>query len=33
MADRVSSEPELYLEVRDEGVPVDPERWLKQGSP
>lgn len=33
MADRVSSEPELYLEVREEGVPVDPERWLKQGSP
>jgi septal ring factor EnvC (AmiA/AmiB activator) len=33
MTDRVSSEPELYLEVRDEGVPVDPERWLKQGSP
>ncbi len=33
MADRVSSDPELYLEVRDEGVPVDPERWLKRGSP
>ncbi|MBU4436172.1 MAG: peptidoglycan DD-metalloendopeptidase family protein [Alphaproteobacteria bacterium] len=33
MADRVSSEPELYLEVREDGVSVDPERWLKQGSP
>ena len=32
MADRVSSDPELYLEVRDEGVPADPARWLKQGS-
>jgi septal ring factor EnvC (AmiA/AmiB activator) len=33
MADRVSFDPELYLEVREEGAPVDPERWLKQGSP
>lgn len=33
MPDHVSSEPELYLEVREDGVPVDPERWMKQGSP
>lgn len=33
MADRLTSEPDLYLEVREEGIPVDPERWLKQGSP
>ena len=33
MGDRVSSDPELYLEVRKEGAPVDPARWLKQGSP
>lgn len=33
MPNTVSSDPELYLEVREEGVPVDPERWLKQGSP
>ncbi|MBO9710090.1 MAG: peptidoglycan DD-metalloendopeptidase family protein [Caulobacter sp.] len=32
MAERGSSEPELYLEVREDGAPVDPERWLKQGS-
>ena len=32
MADRGSSEPELYFEVREDGAPVDPERWLKQGS-
>lgn len=32
MADHGSSEPELYFEVREDGVPVDPERWLKQGS-
>lgn len=32
MADRGSSGPELYFEVREDGAPVDPERWLKQGS-
>jgi septal ring factor EnvC (AmiA/AmiB activator) len=32
MADHGSSEPELYFEVREDGVAVDPERWLKQGS-
>ncbi|MBW8859257.1 MAG: peptidoglycan DD-metalloendopeptidase family protein, partial [Caulobacter sp.] len=32
MADRGASEPELYFEVREDGVPADPERWLKQGS-
>lgn len=32
MADHGSSAPELYLEVREDGAPVDPERWLKQGS-
>ena len=32
MAERGSSEPELYLEVREDGAPVNPERWLKQGS-
>jgi septal ring factor EnvC (AmiA/AmiB activator) len=32
MADHGSSEPELYFEVREDGAPVDPERWLKQGS-
>jgi len=32
MPDHVSSEPELYLEVRENGVPADPERWLKQES-
>lgn len=32
MPDHVSSEPELYLEVRENGEPVDPERWLKQES-
>ena len=32
MADHGSSEPELYFEVREDGVPADPERWLKQGS-
>lgn len=28
MADRKSPSPELYLEVRRQGQPVDPERWL-----
>ena len=32
MANQGSSEPELYFEVREDGAPVDPERWLKQGS-
>jgi septal ring factor EnvC (AmiA/AmiB activator) len=32
MADHGSSDPELYFEVREDGVAVDPERWLKQGS-
>jgi septal ring factor EnvC (AmiA/AmiB activator) len=32
MPDHVSSEPELYLEVRENGEPADPERWLKQES-
>lgn len=32
MPDHVSSEPELYLEVRENGAPADPERWLKQES-
>lgn len=32
MAERGSSEPELYFEVREDGAPVDPQRWMKQGS-
>jgi septal ring factor EnvC (AmiA/AmiB activator) len=32
MANQGSSEPELYFEVREDGAPVDPERWMKQGS-
>ncbi|WP_455692459.1 murein hydrolase activator EnvC family protein, partial [Exiguobacterium undae] len=32
MPDPVSSEPELYMEVRENGAPSDPERWLKQES-
>lgn len=32
MPDHVSSEPELYLEVRENGAPADPEHWLKQES-
>jgi septal ring factor EnvC (AmiA/AmiB activator) len=32
MPDHVSSGPELYLEVRENGEPADPERWLKQES-
>lgn len=31
MANQGSSEPELYFEVREDGAPVDPERWMKQG--
>jgi len=30
MADRKSPSPELYLEVRRKGQPVDPEKWLTQ---
>lgn len=29
MPDARQSSPELYLEVRDQGAPVDPARWLK----
>lgn len=32
MAERGSVPPELYFEVREDGAPVDPERWLRQGS-
>lgn len=32
MPEHVSSDPELYLEVRENGEPADPERWLKQES-
>jgi septal ring factor EnvC (AmiA/AmiB activator) len=32
MAERGASEPELYFEVREDGAPVDPQRWMKQGS-
>jgi murein hydrolase activator len=32
MPDHVNSDPELYLEVRENGAPADPERWLKQES-
>lgn len=32
MTDRGPLEPELYLEVRENGVPADPGRWLKQES-
>jgi septal ring factor EnvC (AmiA/AmiB activator) len=32
MTDRGPLEPELYLEVRENGVPADPARWLKQES-
>lgn len=32
MPDRVSSDPELYMEVRENGEPADPERWFKQES-
>lgn len=31
MADRKSPSPELYLEVRRKGQPVDPETWLSKG--
>jgi septal ring factor EnvC (AmiA/AmiB activator) len=32
MADRKSPSPELYLEVRRKGQPVDPETWLGKRS-
>lgn len=32
MSDRGPLEPELYLEVRENGVPADPGRWLKSES-
>lgn len=32
MPDHVSSDPELYMEVRENGEPADPERWFKQES-
>lgn len=32
MADQKSPSPELYLEVRRNGEPVDPEKWLGRGA-
>ena len=32
MPDDRQSQSELYLEVRERGVPVDPERWLAKGA-
>jgi septal ring factor EnvC (AmiA/AmiB activator) len=32
MADRASPPPELYFEVRRNGQPIDPEKWLARGS-
>ena len=32
MADQKSPSPELYLEVRRKGQPVDPEKWLGRGA-
>ncbi len=32
MADQKSPSPELYLEVRRSGQPVDPEKWLARGA-
>ncbi|PTS84205.1 murein hydrolase activator EnvC [Caulobacter sp. HMWF009] len=32
MAVGTSLDPELYLEVREDGAPADPARWLQQGS-
>ncbi|MEL7108536.1 MAG: peptidoglycan DD-metalloendopeptidase family protein [Pseudomonadota bacterium] len=31
MADRASGEPELYMEVRKGGEPMDPAKWMKRG--
>jgi septal ring factor EnvC (AmiA/AmiB activator) len=27
-----SGDPELYLEIRKDGAPMDPARWLKSAS-
>jgi septal ring factor EnvC (AmiA/AmiB activator) len=32
MADQKSPSPELYLEVRRGGQPVDPDKWLGRGA-
>jgi septal ring factor EnvC (AmiA/AmiB activator) len=32
MADQKSPSPELYLEVRRNGQPIDPEKWLRRGA-
>ena len=32
MADRKTPSPELYLEVRRKGEPIDPEKWLGRGA-
>jgi len=32
MADQKSPSPELYLEVRRKGQPVDPEKWVRRGA-
>ena len=32
MADRKTPSPELYLEVRHKGEPIDPEKWLGRGA-
>ena len=32
MADQKSPSPELYLEIRRSGQPVDPEKWLGRGA-
>jgi septal ring factor EnvC (AmiA/AmiB activator) len=32
MAGQKSPSPELYLEVRRSGQPVDPEKWLARGA-
>ena len=31
MADRANGEPELYLEVRKSGKPMNPAKWMKRG--
>ena len=32
MADQKSPSPELYLEVRRSGLPIDPAKWLRRGA-
>ncbi|MEP7211416.1 MAG: peptidoglycan DD-metalloendopeptidase family protein [Alphaproteobacteria bacterium] len=32
MADQKSPSPELYLEIRRNGQPIDPEKWLGRGA-